>query len=168
LHQYKYPQLSTGAPELLLGEHPFPWIIRAIYSKEGAEKFLREGVGEIPDNLPGSLRGMIERCLSPDSANRFPDISALIEILLEAYGTEFGREYCFPEVEIDDSPEWWFNRGVAFCNIGLYAGAEISYKEALRRFKRIPGTEIYQARCLMNRGIVAYESTGKFFEAEEN
>jgi tetratricopeptide (TPR) repeat protein len=154
--------------ELLLGERPFPWIKRAVYSKEEAEKFLRDGAGKIPDNLPGSLRGMIERCLSPDSANRFHGLSALKEALLEVYRTEFGGDYHFPEVEIDDSPEWWWlNRGMAFCNIGRHASAVIPFKEALRRFRRIPGTEISQARCLTNLGSV-YNSTGKFSEAADN
>ena len=152
--------------ELLLGEHPFPWIIRATY-KEEAEKFFREGVGEIPDNLSGALREIIARCLSPDPDNRFPNISALKEALLGVYRTEFGREYRFPEVEIDDSAEWWFNRGRAFHNIGRYAGAEKPFEEALRMFKAIQGTEIGQARCLINLGSV-YNKTGKFSEAEDN
>jgi len=91
----------------------------------------------------------------------------LKEVLLEVYRTEFGRDYCFPEVEIDDSPIWWFNRGLAFHNIGRDAGAEVPFKEALRMFKVEPGTEIEQATCLMNLGSV-YESTSKFYEAETN
>ena len=154
--------------ELLLGEHPFPWIIRAAYSKEEAKKFLREGikVGEIPDNLLGSLREIIARCLSPDPDNRLSGLSSLKEALLDVYKIEFG-EYHFPEVEIDDSPEWWFNRGDAFFNIGRYAGAEAPYKEALRRVEAMPETEIDQESCLMGLGNV-YASTGKFYEAEAN
>ena len=155
--------------ELILGEHPFPWIIRAAYYKEEAKEFLREGVGEIPDNLPGSLRGIIARCLSPDSANRFPDISVLKEALLEVYRNESGRDYCFPEVEIDDSPIWWFNRGLAFHNIGRDADAINPLEKALGMFKGIPKTEIEQILCLINLGnAYADMSTGGFYEAEAN
>ena len=42
-----------------------------------------------------------------------------------------------------------------------------NYKDVLRMFKTIPGTEIEQARCLVNLGSV-YESTGRFSEAEAN
>ena len=59
--------------ELLLGEHPFPWIIRAAYSKEEAKKFLSEGAGEIPNILPGLLREIIERCLWRLSLSRGGD-----------------------------------------------------------------------------------------------
>jgi tetratricopeptide (TPR) repeat protein len=161
-------QFATGIImlELLSGKHPFPWIIRAAYSKEEAEKFFSEGAGGIPDNMPGSLREIIARCLSPELDNRFPDISALKEALLEVYRNEFG-EYRFPEVEIDDSAEWWFNRGMAFYNIGRYAGAETPLKEALGGLEAETGTEIDQAGCLVNLGAV-YQSTGRFSEAEAN
>jgi tetratricopeptide (TPR) repeat protein len=152
--------------ELILGGQPFPWIIRAIYSKEEAEKFLREGAGEIPDNLPGSLREKIARCLSPDPDSRFHEISSLKNALLEVYRTEFG-EYRFPEVEIDDSPEWWFNRGLAFHNIGRDADAINPLEKALGVFKGISGTEKEQILCLINIGS-AYTSTSRFYEAEEN
>ncbi|MCW3129918.1 MAG: serine/threonine-protein kinase [Methanophagales archaeon] len=154
--------------ELLLGEHPFPWIIRPAYSKEEAGKFLREGVdaGEIPDDLPGSLREKIARCLSTDPDRRFHEISSLKNALLEVYRTEFG-EYRFPEVEIDDSPEWWFNRGLAFHNIGRDADAINPLEKALGVFKGIPGTEKEQILCLINIGS-AYTCTSRFYEAEEN
>ena len=151
--------------ELILGEHPFPWIKKVAYSKEEAKKFLREEL-KIPDNLPGSMKEIINRCRSPDYGNRFPDISALKEALLDVYRTEFGREYRFPEVEIDDSPGWWFNRGLAFINIGRYAAAERPFKEALRMLEAIDA-KIERAKCLMNLGYV-YESTGKFNDAEAN
>jgi tetratricopeptide (TPR) repeat protein len=153
-------------PELLSGKHPFPWIIRAAYSKEEAEKFLRGGTGEIPDNLSVLLRGIIARCLSSDPDNRFSGLSALKEALLEVYRTEFGRDFRFPEVEIDNSPVWWFDRGRAFSNIGRDAGAEVSYKEALKMSKAIPGMEFFQWGCLMNLGNV-YERLGKFYEAAD-
>ena len=151
--------------ELILGEHPFPWIKKVAYSKEEAKKFLREEL-KIPDNLPGSMKEIINRCRSPDYGNRFPDISALKEALLDVYRTEFGREYRFPEVEIDDLPGWWFNRGLAFINIGRYAAAERPFKEALRMLEAIDA-KIERAKCLMNLGYV-YESTGKFNDAEAN
>ena len=155
--------------ELILGEHPFPWIKRAVYSKEEAEKFLREGAGEIPDNLLGSLREAIARCLSPDHGNRFPEISALKGSLLDVYRTEFGRDYRSPEVEIDDSPIWWFNRGLAFHNIGRDADAINPLEKTLGMFKGIPKTEIEQILCLINLGnAYADMSTGGFYEAEAN
>ena len=152
--------------EFILGEHPFPWIIRAAYSKEEAKKFLRVGAGEIPDNLPGSLRGIIAKCLSTDPDSRFHGISSLKNALLEVYMTEFG-EYRFPEVEIDDSPEWWFNRGLAFHNIGRDADAINPLEKALGVFKGISGTEKEQILCLINIGS-AYTCTSRFYEAEEN
>ncbi|HDH87086.1 MAG TPA: serine/threonine protein kinase, partial [Desulfobacteraceae bacterium] len=162
---HRADQFATGIIllELILGEHPFPWI-RAVYSKEEAEKFVREEL-KIPDNLPGSLRAVIERCLLPEPDNRFPDISALKEALLDVYRTESGREHRFPEVEIDDSPEWWYNRGKAFSRLGRSIDAEIPYKEALRRFEAMPGTKLDQAGCLMNLGVV-YWSKGNLLEAE--
>jgi len=152
--------------ELISGEHPFPWIKRVAYSKEEAKKFLRKEL-KIPDNLPRLMKEIIKRCLSPDYGNRFTDISALKEALLYVYRTEFGREYRFPVVEIDDSPEWWLNRGLAFYNIGRDAAAERPFKEALRMLEAIDGTEIDQAGCLMNLGAV-YERTGKLNDAEAN
>ena len=128
--------------------------------------FLREGAGKIPDNLPGSLKQIVARCLSLDSANRFSGLSTLKGALLEVYRSKSERDYRIPEVEIDDSPIWWFNRGSAFSNIGRYAAAETPFREALKRFKAGPGTKINQANCLVNLGNV-YGRTGKPSDAEE-
>jgi tetratricopeptide (TPR) repeat protein len=120
----------------------------------------------LSDNIPSSLKGIIARCLQPKIEDRFNDISELKKELLKTYKSEFKKEYCFPEVEINDSPEWWFNRGRALQNIGRYASAEIPYKKALGMLTVISGTEFFQWGCLMNLGNV-YENLGRFFDAEE-
>ncbi|MDO8727092.1 MAG: serine/threonine-protein kinase [Candidatus Methanoperedens sp.] len=143
-------------------------INRAEYIRSHPERFTNDGIQEVvSDNLPASLRGIITRCFQLGIENRFDDVSELKNEMLNAYKGEFKKEYRFPEVEIDDSPVWWFNRGLAFCNIGHYNSGEMPLREALRRIKAIPGTEIDQAKCLINIGIV-YKSTDRFHEAQEN
>ena len=121
----------------------------------------------LSDNIPLPFKGIVTRCLQPKIEYRFDDVSELKKELLEAYKSEFKKEYLFPEVEKDDSPIWWFNRGLALYNIGHYDGAVPPFKEALKRLKAIPGTEIYKAGCLANLGSV-YQRTGRFPEAEVN
>jgi len=141
-------------------------IKRDYYIRSDPRRFIKEGIkGILSGDLSAPLKVVVTRCLQPRIEDRFDDISELKNELLKVYEGEFKKEYRFPEVEIDDSVEWWFNRGLAFHNIGRDASAVTPYKEALRRFKVISKTEISQARCLMNMGIV-YKNTGKFSEAE--
>jgi len=151
--------------ELLTGKHPFPGIKRVLYSKEEALKFLIIGVGKKLDNLPIALEKIITRCLSSDPNNRFSDISSLKESLLNLYEIGFSREYHLPEIDIDDSPRWWFYRGDAFYSLFRFTDSEKSYRKALERMKRTAGKEIRQARCLLSIGH-CYLATSRFSEAE--
>ena len=141
--------------DVFKGNPKTEWEKRKDYIGSDPKKFIKEGIREIlSDDLPTSLKPVIARCLEPESKDRFHDISELKEELLKVYKKEFKKEYKFNKVEIDDSPIWWFNRGVAFYNIGRYASAEIPFKDALNRYSAIPGTDISQARCLLNLGIL--------------
>ena len=154
--------------DVFKGNPKTEWEKRKDYIGSDPKKFIKEGIREIlSDDLPTSLKPVIARCLEPESKDRFHDISELKEELLKVYKKEFKKEYKFNKVEIDDSPIWWFNRGVAFYNIGRYASAEIPFKDALNRYSSIPGTEIDQAGCLMNLGNV-YSDTGQFEKAAKH
>ncbi|HIE43660.1 MAG TPA: hypothetical protein EYP78_02550, partial [Candidatus Omnitrophica bacterium] len=123
---------------------------RIAYIASDPRRFIKEGIkGMLSDDLPLSLKGIITRCLQPKIEHRFSSILKLQKELLKVYKSEFKRKYQFTQVEIDDSPMWWFNRGMAFYNIGRYASAEIPFNDALNRFRAIPGTDIDQARCLI-------------------
>jgi tetratricopeptide (TPR) repeat protein len=139
---------------------------RKDYIRFDPRRVIKEGIGEVlSDELPPSLKGITVLCLQPESKDRFPDISELKKELLKAYRDEFKKEYQFPEAKTDNSPHWWFNRGLAFHTIGRAASAVIPFKEALKRYKAIPGTEIDQANCFYDLGN-AHWTTGQFSKAE--
>ncbi|ODS31172.1 MAG: Tetratricopeptide repeat protein [Candidatus Scalindua rubra] len=120
------------------------------------------------DGIPECLHELFERCLSTQPGNRFNEFASMQRALLEIYQAEFDEEYQFPETEVDDSAEWWSDRGMSFYwGLGRYASSEKPFKEALKRCQAIPGRKIDQANCLGNLGSV-YQDTGKFQEAEVN
>lgn len=163
LHKLTYKEIDHHADQFAIGlimHDLFKGYLyneqkrRVEYIKQNSEKFIKEGIKEVLSNdLPIPLKDIITRCLQPKKEDRFKDISELKNKLLEAYKDLSKKEYCFPEIEIDDSAVWWFNRGMAFYNIGRYASAEVPLKNALNRLFSIPGTEIEQAKCLANMGI---------------
>ncbi|MBI4691194.1 MAG: DUF2225 domain-containing protein [Nitrospirae bacterium] len=137
---------------------------RMDYIDSDPERFVREGFkGVLSDDLPVLIRDIINRCLQPEIKDRYANLSILKNELLNAYGDD----YRSPEVEPDDSAEWWFNRGMAFYNIGRYASGELPFKNSLKRLENITGTEISQATCLLNLGSV-YISIGQFEKAEKH
>jgi len=150
--------------EALRGSEALRLCREACMNLEGARKYIEKGLREITDDsLPENLKGILGHVFSPKPNDRFPDLSALKKEFLAAYEME-GR-YNVPRVEIDDSADWWFDRGGAFYGIGRALSAEAPYIEALKRFSAIPGTEISQARCLANLGNV-YRGTGQVSRAE--
>jgi tetratricopeptide (TPR) repeat protein len=151
--------------EAYLGRKPFPICLSSCSDKDRAMRFVEEGVGKLADfSLPETLEEILNRVFSRKPNNRYPDLSDLRENLVKLYETKFGK-YNVPEVEVDDSAEWWLDRGIAYQKLGRHALAEAPYKEALECFHRIPGTELDQARCTENLAIV-YQQTGRFDEAE--
>ena len=150
--------------EALRGSEALRLCREACMNLEGARKYIEKGLREITDDsLPENLKGILGHVFSPKPNDRFPDLSALKKEFLAAYEME-GR-YNVPRVEIDDSADWWFDRGGAFYGIGRALSAEAPYIEALKRFSAIPGTEIDQANCLMNLGNI-YRDTGQVSQAE--
>ena len=60
-----------------------------------------------------------------------------------------------------------YDRKMIFDALGrYYASCEVPYKEAYKRFKAIPGTELSQATCLANLGIL-YSQVQEFGKARE-
>ena len=139
---------------------------RIDYITSNPKRFVEEGLKGFLVGIPDCLEEILNCCLKPRPEDRFRDINSLKEALLDAYKKEFKKEYKFPKVEIDDSPDWWFNRGRAFYNIGRYVAAIEPFNKALSILKSIPGTEIEQAICLMDLAIV-YDRTDKFDKAEK-
>ena len=166
---HRADQFAVGliALEAFLGRHPFLICNGACVSPERAREYVERGVGEVvDDSLPKSLKQILTHVFSPKPSDRIPDFSALRKELLGAYEMEFGT-YDAPEVEIDDSASWWFERGEAFYDLGRAGSSEKPFKEAWERFHSIPGTELDQARCTENLGSV-YRATGRFAEAESS
>lgn len=137
--------------------------IKYIYSNP--DRFVKEGINEIISNdLPDCLKDIIIHCLQPNIEDRYRDMSQLRNELLKAYMSFFNNEYCSPFVEPDDSAEWWYNRGKAFCNVGRYTAAEFPFKEAINRLDKISGREEEKALCLMNLANV-YDLTANYSNA---
>ncbi len=138
----------------------------AVRKREMALRYIAEGGGQIVDgSLNEPFRGILERTLSSDPAERYPDISSLREDLIEYYEKEYGV-YEMPEVAKDDSAEWWFHRGEAFSTLGRPILAEEPFKKALERYDRLPGAQLEEARCAMQLGM-AYRETGRLPEAKK-
>jgi tetratricopeptide (TPR) repeat protein len=151
--------------ESYLGRSPFPICISSYSDEDQARRFVKEGVGELADfSLPVKLEEILNRILSQKPNDRYPDLSDLRENLVELYETKFGK-YNVPEVEVDDTAEWWFDRGKAYNNMGRPAFAEDSFKEALERYRCVFGTELNQAICSASLANV-YQQTGRFDDAE--
>jgi tetratricopeptide (TPR) repeat protein len=151
--------------EAYLGRCPFPICLSSCLDKDQAKRFANEGVGELADfTLPVTLREILNRVFSRRTNDRYPNLSDLREDLVGIYEDEFGR-YEDPDVEVDDTAEWWFDRGQAFYNLGYSALAETPFKEALERYRFITGTEHNQANCTMYLANV-YGQTGRFNDAE--
>ena len=153
--------------ESLLGRRPFAICEDACRSREKAMEYVEEGVGEVDDDsLPKSLKQILTCVFSPKPSDRIPDFSALRKELLGAYVIEFGR-YNAPEVEIDDSAIWWFERGRAFSVLGYHNLAESPFKAASKGFSSIPGKDFpgSRAACSLNLGTV-YFYTDRLKEAE--
>ena len=140
---------------------------RVIQIRMDPGRFVREGLkGYRLDDVPSSLGDIIDRCLEPRPEDRFESLSLLREELLKAYGDHYRP----PEVDLDDSVEWWFNRGTSFYRMARYTSAELPLREAItrlgmRRLQHIPRADLDQATCLMNLGIVC-DYTGRFSLAE--
>lgn len=92
------------------------------------------------------------------------DLTALHSALVEVYRQTYGP-YEPPQVETDDSHQWWFDRGLAFDGLGRPALAEAPFQSALERLIGVPGTEYSQAACQLNLGNV-YNDTGRLTGAE--
>ena len=152
---------------VLTGRNPFYAQLRqAAFITNKAKKLLEEGMGEIPiDYAPDSLRSIINRCLSPNPSDRFVELLELRHELLNVYRTELGGNYEFPEVELHDSAQYWFDRGNSFFNVGRNANAVIPFWMALRRFKTMLGKDAEQGDCFKYLGV-AYEGIGRRDESE--
>jgi len=160
-------QFSVGLVvlESSLGRQPFSICRDACMSLERAREYVEKGVGEIADDsLPKKVKNILVRAFSPKPKGRFSELSALRKELVGAYETKF-RCYEVLEVEGDDSANRWFDRGMAYCNIGRAAFAEEPFRQALKRWRSIAGTESVQVVCLIALGNV-YGMTSRFDEAE--
>jgi tetratricopeptide (TPR) repeat protein len=152
--------------ESCLGQHPFSVCRDAVRDRKKAERYVSEGVGEIVDNsLDEGLRRILMRILSSEPDDRYPDLVALREELLEFHESEYGA-YEVPEVAEDDSAEWWLLRGEAFYTLGRPALAAPPLEEALGRYRRISGTGYDRGKCMMHLGTV-YREIGRLPEAEK-
>jgi tetratricopeptide (TPR) repeat protein len=126
-----------------------------------------EGVSDFRAwKLSGALRESLSKTLSTIADMRYEEVADFRAELVRIYEKEFGK-YAEPEVEIDDSAEWWFDRGRSFRKLGRETFAELPYNEALNRFRNSPGTEVYQANCIQDLGDV-YCKTHRYHEAERS
>jgi tetratricopeptide (TPR) repeat protein len=151
--------------ESCLGIHPFSICIKAFENSDLAKEFYSAGVGDFGDvSLPDTFRDILLQIFSSSPSDRFPDLSYLKGELLKVYTREYGL-YEAPEVEEEDSAEWWFNRGKAFDTLNRPALSEEPFKKSSERYRLIPGAEPDCANCKLNLGIV-YSKTGRFNDAE--
>ena len=70
------------------------------------------------------------------------------------YEDEYGK-YEAPDVDVNDSSEWWFDRGAAYVELGYSALVEIPYKKALDPYDYVPGIELERAECMSDRDLPA-------------
>jgi len=148
--------------DVFKGNPKTEWKKRKDYIGSDPKRFVKEGIkGILSNDLPVCLKGIIARCLQPKIEDRFDDISSLKKELLRAYKDEFKKEYQFPKVEIDDSPIWWFNRGVSFYRIGRYVKAKENFEGALKK----DNSDLAEGICLLNLGSVCVQ-LAEYAEAE--
>ena len=154
--------------EALSGKHPFPICFEACNNRDKAKEYVEEGVKDVPVNISSELKDILLQALSPDPNNRFTDILSFKKHLIKAYEKRFGR-YQTPEVEIDDSVEWWINRGNAFAILGRLTKAEEIFNKAFKKIdtEKDPYIKtISTSICWMNIGEV-FRRLSKFAQAEE-
>jgi tetratricopeptide (TPR) repeat protein len=151
--------------EALLGVLPIPAWTDSVKDRKQAQKFINQRAFEIDDHqILEPLKNIVYRLLSPVPEDRYPAPSDLRDNLVSIYEEEFGT-YLSPEVAMDDSGERWYGRGQAFETLSRPAAAEASFKNALKRYGKIPGSEINQAWCQLSLGKVN-SLMGLYREAE--
>lgn len=129
---------------------------RMDYVNSNREKFVNEGFKGLLNSIPTPLKDIVAHCLKPKPENRYNNILSLKDALLRAYG----NSYQSSQVEMDDSAEWWFNRGMAFFLIGRFTKAEQPWIEVTKKTQ----DQGLRAHCLTNLGNV-YRATGRYQEA---
>jgi tetratricopeptide (TPR) repeat protein len=151
--------------EAYSGRLPFSICRDACYDKYQARRYVEEGIGELADDLlPDDLSRILKRILSLKQGDRYDEISDLRDDLSRIYESEF-EVYKKPNIEVDDSAEWWLDRGEAYYRLWRFTLAEVPYRKALERYQGISGTDAEQAKCMSYLGDV-FEETSRLAEAE--
>lgn len=133
---------------------------RMDYVDSNPEDFVNEGFKGLLNSIPAPLNGIVAFCLSPKPEDRYDNISSLKDALLRAYG----EGYQLPRIEMDDSAEWWFNRGISFYEINRYSSAEKPFVEAFSRVQEFSDKKVEKARCLLMLGII-YDYMRRYSDA---